>query len=168
VLHGGADFVEVYAEHSHNSSIGYADRKIETLSDTVISGVGIRGFVGTLLCCLGGSLGWAVYLLVQHLGGGAAVSSLFASMVVAIYANIMSRVRKCPVTPYLVVSYFPLVPGFTLYQAMSYGIGGNIQQFLETFILTFSIGGCIALGTLMVSTAIRAFQSRKGNRHASL
>jgi len=128
----------------------------------------IRGFVGTLLCCLGGSLGWAFYLLIQFLGGGAAVSSLFASMVVAIYANVMSRIRKCPVTPYLVVSYFPLVPGFTLYQAMSYGIGGNIQQFLETFILTFSIGGCIALGTLMVSTAMRAFQSRKGTRHASL
>ena len=47
VLHGGADFVEVFAEYSKNSSIGYSDRKIETLSDTVISGVGIRGFVGT-------------------------------------------------------------------------------------------------------------------------
>ena len=47
VLHGGADFVEVYAEHSHNSRIGYADKKIETLSDNIISGVGIRAFVGT-------------------------------------------------------------------------------------------------------------------------
>lgn len=47
VLHGGADFVEVYAEHSKNSRIGYADKKIESVSDTVISGVGIRGFVGT-------------------------------------------------------------------------------------------------------------------------
>lgn len=128
----------------------------------------IRGKVGTLLCCLGGALGWAVYLLVEHLGGSAAVSSLFASMVVAVYANAMARIRKCPVTPYLVVSYFPLVPGFTLYRAMSYGINGNIQLFLETFILTFSIGGCIALGTLMVSTVMRAFQSGKGHRHATL
>ena len=47
VLHGGADFVEVYAEHSHNSRIGYADKKIETLSDTIVSGVGIRAFLGT-------------------------------------------------------------------------------------------------------------------------
>lgn len=128
----------------------------------------IRGFVGTLLCCLGGSIGWAVYLLVEHLGGGTAVANLFASMAVAIYANIMSRLRKCPVTPYLVVSYFPLVPGFTLYQTMSYGIGGNLQLFLETFVRTFAIGGSIALGTLIVSTAIRAYQGRKGQRHASL
>ena len=123
---------------------------------------------GTLLCCLGGSIGWAVYLLVEHLGGGTAVANLFASMAVAIYANIMSRLRKCPVTPYLVVSYFPLVPGFTLYQTMSYGIGGNLQLFLETFVRTFAIGGSIALGTLIVSTAIRAYQGRKGQRHASL
>ena len=47
VLHGGADFVEVFAEHSKNNRIGYSDRRIETVSDRVISGVGIRGFVGT-------------------------------------------------------------------------------------------------------------------------
>jgi len=47
VLHGGADFAEVYCEYSGNSRIGYADRKIETISDTVVSGVGIRAFLGT-------------------------------------------------------------------------------------------------------------------------
>ena len=47
VLHGGADFVEVFAEHSKNNRIGYSNRRIETVSDRVISGVGIRGFVGT-------------------------------------------------------------------------------------------------------------------------
>ncbi|MBQ6798774.1 MAG: TldD/PmbA family protein [Oscillospiraceae bacterium] len=47
VLHGGADFAEVYCEYSKNSRIGYADRKIESISDQIVSGVGIRGFVGT-------------------------------------------------------------------------------------------------------------------------
>ncbi len=47
VLHGGADFVEVYAEYSHNSVIAYANRKIENSNDQIISGVGIRAFVGT-------------------------------------------------------------------------------------------------------------------------
>lgn len=47
VLHGGADFVEVFAEHSKNNRIGYSNRRIETVSDRVISGVSIRGFVGT-------------------------------------------------------------------------------------------------------------------------
>ena len=47
VLHGGADFAEVYGEYSRNSNIQYADKRIENTSDRIISGVGIRGFVGT-------------------------------------------------------------------------------------------------------------------------
>ena len=47
VLHGGADFVEVYSEYSKNDEIIYSNRKIETVSDGVVSGVGIRAFVGT-------------------------------------------------------------------------------------------------------------------------
>ncbi len=46
VLHGGADFVEVFAEHSKNDVITYSNRKIENVADTVVSGVGIRAFVG--------------------------------------------------------------------------------------------------------------------------
>ena len=47
VLHGGADFAEVYAEYSKINEIGYSDRKIESVSDKIVSGVGIRGFLGT-------------------------------------------------------------------------------------------------------------------------
>ena len=47
VLHGGADFAEVYAEYSKDNRISYADRKIETVANKIISGVGIRGFLGT-------------------------------------------------------------------------------------------------------------------------
>ncbi len=122
----------------------------------------IRSVVGTLLCCLGGSLGWAVYLLVQHFNGSIYISTLAAAVVVSIYAVVMSRLRKCPTTSYLVVSYFPLVPGFTIYQAMDYGIRGDIQLFLETFIKTFGVAGCIALGTLFISTFVRILQARKG------
>ena len=120
----------------------------------------IRG-VGMLLCCLGGTLGWAVNLFVQHFGGSVYISSLAASVAVAIYAEAMARVRKCPTTPYLVVSYFPLVPGFTIYQAMDYGIRGEIDLFISTFIRTFGIGGCIALGTLFVTTALRIYYARR-------
>ena len=115
--------------------------------------------LGGFLCCLGGALGWAVYLLTRSLTGDPVyLPTLFAAMAIAVYAEIMARLRKCPTTSYLVISYFPLVPGFTVYQAMDYGIQGNTQLFLETFIRTFGIAGCIALGALVVSTAMRIFQ----------
>lgn len=47
VLHGGADFVEVFAEYTKNDSISYSNKKIESVADRVTSGVGIRAFVGT-------------------------------------------------------------------------------------------------------------------------
>ncbi len=47
VLHGGADFVEIYSEYTKNDVISYSDKKIETVADSVTSGVGIRAFVGT-------------------------------------------------------------------------------------------------------------------------
>ncbi len=115
--------------------------------------------LGGFLCCLGGALGWAVYLATQTFTGNPIyLPTLFAAMAIAVYAEIMARLRKCPTTSYLVISYFPLVPGFTIYQAMDYGIQGNTQLFLETFIRTFGIAGCIALGALAVSTAMRIIQ----------
>lgn len=120
----------------------------------------IRG-VGMLLCCLGGALGWAVCLLVQNGGGSVYVSSFAASVTVAVYAEAMARIRRCPATSYLVVSYFPLVPGYTIYQAMDYSIRGNTDLFLETFARTFGIAGCIALGTLLVSTALRIIHAKR-------
>ena len=47
VLRGGADFVEVFCEYTKNNVIAYSNKKIESVSDRAVSGVGIRAFVGT-------------------------------------------------------------------------------------------------------------------------
>lgn len=116
----------------------------------------VRG-VGAVFCCLGGALGWLVYLAVQSAGGNSYLSSLAAAVTVAAYAEIMARVRRYPATSYLVVSFFPLVPGLTIYRAMSFGISGDADQFLACFLQTFGISGCLALGALLVNTAIQVF-----------
>lgn len=107
------------------------------------------------LCCIGGALGWMVYLAAQAWMGNVFLSSLLAAVVVAVYAQIMARVRKCPATSYLVIAMFPLVPGLTIYQAMDYGIRGETGLFWDTFFRTFGIAGCLAIGLLLVSTAVR-------------
>ena len=43
----GADFAEVYAEKTRNNGIRFLDGKIDTVSDEMVSGVGIRAFIGT-------------------------------------------------------------------------------------------------------------------------
>jgi len=43
----GADFAEVFAEREHSNTIRLLSGKIESVRDTVITGVGIRAFCGT-------------------------------------------------------------------------------------------------------------------------
>jgi len=43
----GADFAEVYAEKTRHNGIRFLNGKIDNVSDTVVSGVGIRAFIGT-------------------------------------------------------------------------------------------------------------------------
>ena len=46
-MSGGADFAELYGEVTRNNSVMMADGKIDRVSDNLISGVGIRAFLGT-------------------------------------------------------------------------------------------------------------------------
>ena len=43
----GADFAELYGEHTRNNSIMMVDGKIDRVGDNLLSGVGIRAFLGT-------------------------------------------------------------------------------------------------------------------------
>ena len=110
--------------------------------------------VGALLCCLGGSLGWAVYLAAMGLWDNAFAASLLAAVAVSAWSEWMARRRRCPATSYLVIAMFPLVPGLTIYQAMDHGLRGDTELFLETFFRTMGIAGCLALGLLLVSAAM--------------
>ena len=42
----GGDFAEVFAEHTRNHQINFVDRTIDRIGDNVLSGVGIRVFLG--------------------------------------------------------------------------------------------------------------------------
>lgn len=121
---------------------------------------------GALLCCLGGALGWTVYLACQALWAGPFLASLAAAVAVAVWSECMARVRKCPATSYLVISMFPLVPGLTIYQAMDYAIRGSTAQSLDALFRAFGIAGCLALGLLLVSTAVAVIRHYRRRRAA--
>ena len=136
----------------------------------LFAGVACLGFcpafnaqgVGALLCCLGGALGWAVYLAGMALWDNPFAASLLAAVAVASWSEWMARRRRCPATSYLVIAMFPLVPGFTIYQAMDFGLRGDTDLFLETFFRTMGIAGCLALGLVLVSAAMQLWHGRKG------
>ena len=117
-----------------------------------------------MICCAGGALGWLVYLLANLAGGNDLISYFLAAMAIAIYSEIMARIRKYPVTSYLVISFLPLVPGAGIYNTMEYAIQGNTEMFLSQGLHTLGIAGCIAVGVLVVSSTVRMVVTFKLNR----
>ena len=58
---------------------------------------------GILLCAIGGALGWLVYLAAAPLVQSDILQSFLAALFISAYSEIMARIRKCPVTGFLVV-----------------------------------------------------------------
>ena len=104
---------------------------------------------------VGGALGWLAYLLSAPLVGSDLIQIFVASLVISIYSEVMARIRKCPVTGYLMIALFPLVPGGGIYYAMEYAINGETDLFLSTLLHTLGLAGSLAVGILLVSSAVR-------------
>ncbi len=134
--------------------------------------------LGILICSVGGSLGWAVYLFSGLALHNDILQSFAAALFISAYSEIMARIRKCPVTGYLLVAFFPLVPGGRIYYAMEHAINGETELFLNTLLHTLGIAGSLAVGVLLVASLVRLLhaahlhfshrQERGGDFHARL
>lgn len=110
---------------------------------------------GIPICCFGGALGWLAYLLSSLFCPNVILCFLLASIVITLYSEVMARIRRCPVTGYLVIALLPLVPGSGIYEAMLHCVHGNTQLFLSALVRTFGIAGALALGAILGSSFTR-------------
>lgn len=117
----------------------------------------IRGR-GALLCALGGALAWLVYLLAKDLAGQELLGYFWAAVFLSAYSEGMARLRKCPVTGYLLTAFIPLVPGSGIYNMMECALQGDAEGFLSTGLYTLSIAGALAAGVLTVSSLVRMYR----------
>ena len=106
---------------------------------------------GMLICAGGGALGWLSYLLTGPLVGNDIIQSFFAALVISAWSEVMARLRKCPVTSYLLVALFPLVPGGGIYYTMEHALNGDTELFLDTLMHTLGLAGALAVGVIVLS-----------------
>lgn len=111
--------------------------------------------VGMLICAGGGGLGWLVYLLAAPLVGSDIIQSFFAALAISAWSEVMARLRRCPVTSYLLVALFPLVPGGGIYYTMEHAMSGETALFLESLLHTLGLAGALAVGVLLVASLAR-------------
>ena len=111
--------------------------------------------VGMLICAGGGGLGWLVYLLTAPLVDSDIIQSFFAALAISAWSEVMARLRRCPVTSYLLVALFPLVPGGGIYYTMEHAMSGETALFLESLLHTLGLAGALAVGVLLVASLAR-------------
>ena len=78
----------------------------------------------------------------------------------------MARLRRCPVTGYLLVALLPLVPGGGIYYAMSYCVAGDTDRFLAELLHTFGMAAALAVGAMLASSVFRTVFPRLYHRSA--
>ena len=86
------------------------------------------------------------------------------SKVVSAWSEVMARLRKCPVTSYLLVALFPLVPGGGIYYTMEHALNGDTELFLDTLMHTLGLAGALAVGVLLVASVVRLFTTYQSRR----
>ncbi len=109
---------------------------------------------GFFLCVLGGGICWSIYSLLLHFGCNDLIAYFAASVIGAIYSEVMARMRKYPAISYLVSSIIPLIPGAGVYYTTNHLVRGDMQAFSAQGIHTIAIAGSIAVGILTVSTLV--------------
>lgn len=151
-------------------SAGAVDYSI--LAHCLFSFVGGCGFAilfnvhgpGGLLCALGSSLSWAVYLVALKLGYGDIMANFLAALIASLYSETMARIRRCPAISYLVISIFPLIPGAGAYYTMNYAVRGEMELFASKGMHTAAVAGILAVGILLGSTVFRMYADWKAHR----
>lgn len=144
----------------------------EPIVQCVATFIGCLGFcilfniygVGSLLCALGGTLSWGVYLIAAPLTDPV-VGYLFGTVFAAFYSEAMARIRHFPAITYLVISIFPLLPGAGIYYTTSFLADNNMNAFWDKGTETIAIAGLMAIGILTVSTIVRGTTVWRQMRH---
>ena len=119
----------------------------------------IQGF-GIVITGIGGGVGWLVYLLVMDWKGNDIFAAFVAAMSIAVYAEVMARIRRCTVTGYLQIALLPLVPGAGVYRAMSYCVEGDTERFVATLLHTIGFAAALSVGAMLASSLFRALLPR--------
>lgn len=119
---------------------------------------------GIVICCAGGALGWLIYLLL----GSSISAAFFAAAFIGIYGEVAARLRRCPVTGYVLVALLPLVPGGGIYHAMSYALAHELEAFQLTMIETLGMAIALAVGSMISSSAFRTVWTYLKRLHAEL
>ncbi|MCT4598001.1 MAG: threonine/serine exporter family protein [Vallitalea sp.] len=104
-----------------------------------------------IYCGFNGAIGWLVYLASLSLNS-IVLSSFLGALTVSVFAQILAKIRKTPVTVFLISGIIPLVPGAILYKTIYYIVEEDYTMSNYYGIQSLQIAGAIAVAIILVSS----------------
>ena len=102
-----------------------------------------------------GPLGWGMYLIVFRVVQSPMMAAFGSTLVVAFLSHIMARVRKAPVSVFLVSGTLPAVPGAAIYRSVYYFIHNDPALCSHYMAETIQVAGAIAMAIFIMDSIFR-------------
>jgi uncharacterized membrane protein YjjB (DUF3815 family) len=91
------------------------------------------------------------YFAFTELFGGNFLPNLLAAFIASVFADLFARICKAPSTVFILPGCIALVPGGSLYYAMSNLLSDNRDVAVEYFLTTLTVGIAIGGGIIAAS-----------------
>jgi uncharacterized membrane protein YjjB (DUF3815 family) len=104
---------------------------------------------------LGSGITWLAYSVALGNSSFSIYAVFIGSLAAGIYSEAMARIRKAPVTVFVICSIIPLVPGLKLLDAMLEVLKGNTDIATNYGVTVLITAGLIAIGIVVVSSSFR-------------
>lgn len=114
-----------------------------------------------------GAIGWSIYLCTSYLNN-TFFQSFIAMLCVSLISEVLARIMKAPATIFIMIGFFPLVPGSGIYYTMLYAVQGKTDLFMESFINTIGISLSLAFAILLSSTLFHIYKRIKNKDYATI
>lgn len=104
---------------------------------------------------LGAGITWLAYSLATGSESFTIYAVFIGSLAAGIYSEAMARIRRAPVTVFVIGSIIPLVPGLKMIDTMLEVLKGNTDTAISLGVTTLITAGLIAVGIFVVSSTFR-------------
>lgn len=108
-----------------------------------------------IFATIGGFLSWATYLAATCINANPYFCGFISTVLTTLYAEVMARMVKTPVTVFLVSATIPLIPGAALYRAMNCLMHRNYAGFSKEGTYTLLFAASMSAGITFTTVVFR-------------
>ncbi|WDV46220.1 threonine/serine exporter family protein [Clostridiaceae bacterium M8S5] len=107
-----------------------------------------------------GAIGWVVYSYINSFANPI-IASFIASIAISILGEILARIKKTPVTVFVIPGIVPIVPGFAMYLSVANMINNNYSKAIDITIQTAFTAVSISVGIILVTSISKILKHSK-------